>query len=110
MHVRAAVLLTALMQAATPVAMAQGLPGASEDGQGLAMKLCSSCHSTEPAGAAIARADVPSFRSIANSPQATPERLAARIILPHPEMPDIALTRAELRSIIGYIMSLKKAP
>lgn len=111
MVIRAGVLLIPLMlQVGVSATMAQGSRGTSEDGQGLAMKLCSNCHSTDPAGTATSRADVPSFRSIANSPQVTPERLAARIILPHPEMPGIALTRAELRSIVAYIMTLRKEP
>jgi cytochrome c len=51
---------------------------------------------------------VPSFSAIANSPRTTPETLAAAIILPHPEMPGVALTRAEIRHLIAYVMSLKK--
>lgn len=110
MHMRAAVLSMALMHSAASVAMAQGVRATAVDGQELAGKLCSGCHATDPAATAVSRADVPSFRAIANSPQTTPERLAARIILPHPEMPGIALTRAELRAIIDYIMTLRKAP
>jgi mono/diheme cytochrome c family protein len=79
------------------------------DGAELARKLCSNCHGTDAAGTGVSRpAEVPSFAAIANNPRTTPDRLASAIILPHPEMPGIGLTRAETRAIIDYIMSLKK--
>jgi hypothetical protein len=40
----------------------------------------------------------------------TPERLAGRIIIPHPPMTATQLTVAEMRDIIAYIMSLKRQP
>jgi len=78
------------------------------EGQQIAAKLCSNCHVVNGNGAPAPRGDVPSFRSIANGPRSTPEALAAAIILPHPEMPGIALTRDEIRHVIAYIVSLKK--
>jgi mono/diheme cytochrome c family protein len=78
------------------------------EGQDLAQKLCASCHATDPAGKDVTRPDVPTFRSIANSPRTSPDRLAAAIILPHPAMPGIALTRDEIRAVISYILSLKR--
>jgi len=35
------------------------------------------------------------------------QRLAGRIIVPHPPMPNIELTIREMRDIIEYIISLK---
>jgi len=91
-------------------APASAQPVASDAGEGrdLAAKLCSSCHLTAADGSGASRADVPSFMAIASSPRTTPETLAAAIILPHPEMPGIALTRSEIRHLIAYVMSLKK--
>lgn len=86
---------------------AQAQQPASRDGHEIAAKLCSSCHAVDGAGTAVTRADVPSFKSIANGPRATPEHLAAAIIIPHPAMPGIPLTRAEIQSVIAYILSLK---
>jgi cytochrome c len=51
---------------------------------------------------------VPSFPSIANRPGASAEHLAGRIIVPHPAMPGVPLTRAEIQDIVAYIVSLKK--
>jgi hypothetical protein len=54
------------------------------------------------------RVDVPSFPAIANRPGATAERLAGKIIVPHPAMPGVPLTVSEIRDIVTYIMSLKR--
>ena len=91
---------------AEPV-LAQAAPPDPLVGRELAGRLCSSCHATDPEGAAVTRTDIPSFASIARSPNATAERLAGSIIIPHPAMPGIALTRAEIRDLIAYILSLK---
>ncbi|MGE0702005.1 MAG: c-type cytochrome [Hyphomicrobiaceae bacterium] len=88
-------------------AVAQGAPSQPADGLQIATKLCASCHIVDADGKGTARADVPPFKAIANGPHGAPERLAAAIILPHPEMPGIALTRAEIRAVIDYIRSLK---
>jgi mono/diheme cytochrome c family protein len=104
------ILAPMIMVAATSAASAQVKAPGELDGHELAAKLCSNCHAVEPAGVVTGRADVPSFRAIAKGPRATPERLASAIILPHPEMPGVPLTRAETRAIIDYIMSLKTEP
>ena len=53
------------------------------------------------------RADVPSFAAIAARPDNSAERIAGRIIIPHPAMPGVQLTVAEIRDIVAYIQSLK---
>jgi hypothetical protein len=69
--------------------------------------LCSTCHEVEP-GSKETLTDVPTFSSIVNRADQSSERLAGLIILsPHTEMPKVALTKNELRDIIGYIMSLR---
>jgi cytochrome c len=50
---------------------------------------------------------VPTFAAIAGRADPTAERLAGRIIVPHPPMPNTQLTVAEMREIISYILSLK---
>ena len=93
-------------------ASAQGQAGIPDptSGRDVAGRLCSSCHATDPAAASIPRADVPPFASIANRPGMTEERLAGAIIIPHPAMPGVPLTRAEIRDIIAYIVSLRRTP
>ena len=109
MRLSAAILLAVAAYALAPMpATAQPVLADAAEGRVLASKLCSNCHVTEGQSATSPRADVPSFVAIANSPRTTAESLAAAIILPHPEMPGIALTRSEIRNVIGYILSLKK--
>lgn len=86
---------------------AQPAPPDPANGRLLAERLCSSCHAVTPEGGGTVRADVPSFKSIAGKPNSSPERIAGAIIMPHPAMPGVPLTRAEIRDIIAYIGSLK---
>ena len=50
----------------------------------------------------------PSFTSIANQSGQTAETVAGKIVLPHPPMPRVQLTRSEIANVARYIMSLKK--
>lgn len=94
---------------ATPAAaMSTGLPADASNGQAIAERLCSSCHAVG-AGNGSTRADVPPFITIANLPGQTPERVAGRIIVPHPEMPSVQLTISEIRDVVAYILSLRSA-
>ena len=76
-------------------------------GQELARRLCANCHATEPTGGQTINPDVPSFAAIAKQSNVTTERLAGRIIVPHPAMPNTQLTVAEICDVIAYIMVLK---
>lgn len=101
----ATVAVGAVVLGGAPAAAQQG--GNAVNGRMLAERLCSSCHAIDPVPSSVPRADIPTFAAIAALPQTTPERLAGAIILPHPEMPDVALTRNELRAVIAYIMTLR---
>jgi mono/diheme cytochrome c family protein len=79
-------------------------------GRELADRLCTGCHITSTAsGATIANPDVPSFAAIAKRPDTSAERLAGRIIVPHPAMPTTQLTVGEIRDLIAYILTMKPA-
>ncbi|MDX2159616.1 MAG: hypothetical protein SFW09_24185 [Hyphomicrobiaceae bacterium] len=110
-----ALVAAALLAAGSCAAMAQApatppSPTEVSEGREIAAKLCSNCHATDPAATDIKRADVPTFHAIANGPHGSRERLVAAIVLPHPEMPGIPLTRAEIRAIVDYIVSLRAKP
>jgi cytochrome c len=87
---------------------AQTALGDAKRGQELSQRVCSGCHSVTPGSAATVNADVPTFAGIASRPDLTAERLAGRIIVPHPPMPNVQLTVAEMRDIIAYILSLRQ--
>jgi cytochrome c len=76
-------------------------------GRDLSQRLCTNCHATDAHPSGPMRADVPSFAAIAARPDSSAERIAGRIIIPHPAMPGVQLTVAEIRDIVAYIMSLK---
>ena len=105
-HLTLALLVCCLLFAADP-ARAQMGSADPRRGQELAQRLCSGCHIVSPGSAATVNADIPTFKAIAGRPDATAERLAGRIIVPHPPMPNIELTIREMRDIIEYIISLK---
>jgi cytochrome c len=104
-----AVLVFCSIWAAVP-ALAQTRSGDPQRGQELAARSCSGCHIVSPGSATSANADVPTFAAIANRAETTPERLAGRIIIPHPPMPTTQLTVTEMRDIVAYIMSLRRQP
>ena len=79
----------------------------AKHGSELAERLCSGCHIVAPNSARTANPDVPSFSEIARKNGVTAERLAGRIIVPHPAMPNTQLTVAEIRDIVAYILTLK---
>jgi mono/diheme cytochrome c family protein len=79
-----------------------------ENGKALAEKLCVSCHAVDgpsPSG----HADVPSFKAAANREGQTAETLSNWLVSPHPPMPNLHLTREEIRDIGGYVLSLRDA-
>ena len=94
------------MTGSAPVAAQLGLADAKR-GQDLSQRLCSGCHMVAPGSAATANPDVPTFAAIAGRPDTSAERLAGRIIVPHPAMPNTQLTVAEMRDIIAYILTLR---
>ncbi len=90
---------------------AYGQTGLEDKKQGrrLAKSLCVNCHDVSPEGRSTSSEAVPSFHDMANQNGQSREQLAGRIVIPHPEMPTIPLTRSEIRDIVAYIMSLKEA-
>jgi len=92
--------------AATQVLAQTKLEG-KDQGRQFAERLCSNCHDVSPDASSTSSRPARSFRLIAKQPGQTSMRLAGAIIMPHPEMPNVPLTRAEIRSIVAYIQSLK---
>lgn len=105
--VLAAVLIAGLKLSAGS-AQAQVHPDA-KTGKAIAEKLCVGCHivSAATTGAAMPT-DVPPFAVIANKPGQTAQAIAGAIVVPHPPMPQIQLTREEIGDIAAYILTLKK--
>jgi len=75
-------------------------------GDQLAQQWCANCHvvGDNPTGAV--KEGPPSFRSIARGGM-TADQLRAFLSHPHGAMPDLALSRAEIDDLIGYIQTLR---
>jgi mono/diheme cytochrome c family protein len=83
--------------------------GEPQGGLKVARTLCASCHLIgEPPNSATP-ADVPSFASIANRPNQSSEKLSNWLVEPHVPMPNLHLTRKEIRDLAAYIMTLRTA-
>lgn len=79
-------------------------------GRTLAERVCVACHAISKTPASTVAGEVPSFPAIANKPGQSMEAIAGRIVIPHPPMPAIALTREEIVNVVAYIMTFKDAP
>jgi mono/diheme cytochrome c family protein len=77
-------------------------------GKATAVKWCASCHLVEEGQAAAPAAGVPSFAAIAAKPDQTAERIAGAIVVPHPPMPDLQLSRQQIADLAAYILTLRK--
>jgi mono/diheme cytochrome c family protein len=75
-------------------------------GMTLAKRWCSSCHVVE-SDPKRATDQVPTFVSIAKMPDFGSARLALLLLKPHPNMPSLSLSRAEIADIADYIATLK---
>ncbi len=100
---------TVCLTLAAGPAVAQSTGGDATQGRELSERLCTNCHNVKAEPTGPLRADVPGFPSIANRPGVTAQGVAGAIIIPHPAMPGVQLTVRELRDIVAYIMSLKRA-
>jgi mono/diheme cytochrome c family protein len=78
-----------------------------DNGHALAQRFCTNCHLVEDNSSATVPAGVPTFRGIANKPGQTGQNIMNVLIHPHPPMPDIHLSRAEIVDIISYLESLR---
>jgi|SRR5689334_10832607 mono/diheme cytochrome c family protein len=76
-----------------------------KQGAQLARQWCANCHVIESTQTGAVPQGPPSFSAIAHS--ATADQLRAFLSHPHGQMPDLALTRAEIDDVIGYIETLR---
>ena len=77
-----------------------------DQGENLVKRWCADCHLVA-ADQKGARADAPTFASIAARPDFDPAKLAFFLLDPHPKMPNMQLSRDEASDIAAYIATLK---
>ncbi len=93
------------LSAGLSVAFAAPL-GDAANGKRLAEEWCASCHLVSPEQTS-ATTEAPPFEEIAERPPEAIETLDTFLQNPHPPMPQLSLTRAEIRDLVAYIESLK---
>lgn len=93
---------------AVGVALAGGPAQAADPlaGKALAVDLCSGCHLVTEGQRGPVADGVPSFAALARDPKMDEQALRGFITDPHPPMPHVSLTPAEIDAIVAYIRSL----
>ncbi len=93
-----ALLFSIVVLALTPVALAAD----ADNGETLAKRWCADCH-VVAADQTRGATQAPPFSAIAGRPGFDAATLALFLLLPHPKMPDMGLSRAEAADLTAYI-------
>jgi cytochrome c1 len=107
------VIVFGIVIAATRAAAQQ--PSDLAVGRDLALQVCTFCHvvATNQPFPPILRPPAPMFRSIANRSNTTAASLSTFLHTPHKDiptpadMPNLQLNDAQIRQLVGYILSLR---
>jgi mono/diheme cytochrome c family protein len=75
-------------------------------GKDIATRWCASCHIVERSQT-NATDQAPPFSYLARLPDFDQNKLAFLLLMPHPNMPQVSLNRAEISDLTDYIRSLK---
>ncbi|HDZ74812.1 MAG TPA: c-type cytochrome [Aurantimonas coralicida] len=98
--------LTLLLPLLLPGAAEAQVKGDAAIGRAIAERWCAACHIVSPEQTS-GSADVLTFMTIAEQADEDRGSLKAFLADPHPVMPDMSLTRQEIRDIVAYIGSLR---
>jgi mono/diheme cytochrome c family protein len=90
------------------VTMAALLPQAASaasaaNGEKMAKRWCAACHVVAKDQKSGGSTQSPPFSAIANKPGFDASKLALYLLLPHPRMPDMNMSRAEAEDLAAYI-------
>jgi mono/diheme cytochrome c family protein len=80
--------------------------GDPAEGRAIAERWCSSCHVAGSRGGGTDA--VPTLESISNDPRRSPEWVRQWLNDPHPPMPNLPLTRAQIDDVVAYLESLSR--
>ena len=97
---RAIVSLTALLLAAASIGPAIAADAAK--GEVLAKRWCAACHVVAE-GQRAGNPDVPTFASVGSAKDFDAKAVAFFLMAPHPQMPNMSLSRAEAADLAAYI-------
>ena len=77
------------------------------NGEALAKRWCANCHIVTATATAGQANGLPSFPTLAKSPQTTEMSLRHAMTAGHSRMPDFSLSKLEQDNLIAYIFSLR---
>jgi mono/diheme cytochrome c family protein len=99
---------TAALLSLTFFASPTGAASAADaaNGKKLAERWCASCH-VVAASQQRGNTQAPPFSEVAKKPHIDAPMIALFLLVPHPKMPDMNLSRFEAGDIAAYIASLK---
>ena len=92
-----------------PIAAASLTPAWAADpdhGEQMARRWCVSCHVVAPDQRGPT-GEAPPFATVAKKPGFEAAKLAFFLLIPHPRMPDMTLSRSEAEDLAAYIATLK---
>jgi mono/diheme cytochrome c family protein len=90
------------------VALADAAAAAdAANGQTLAKRWCAACH-VVASDQQSANGQAPPFSAIGKTPDLDSGKLALFLLLPHPKMPDMNLSRSEAADLAAYIATQGK--
>ena len=104
----ALVIAGAILQAKADTIPASPVHPDVAEGDRLAHTLCINCHVVDTHGPVTRTDRVPSFLWIANQEGLTSTSLPIWLSKSHERMPDLNLTRDEIREMSAYILSLRR--
>jgi mono/diheme cytochrome c family protein len=99
-------LQAALLLLALPMASGPAYAGDPAEGRGIAERWCSSCHVAPGRGGGTDA--VPTLEGIARDPRHDPGWLRQWLNDPHPPMPDLRLSHAEIEDVVAYLQTLTR--
>jgi mono/diheme cytochrome c family protein len=101
-------LLRSLLAAGCAIAVREAAVAAdANQGKAIAERWCSGCHLVT-AGQTTATTDkAPPFASLAKTPDFGAGKLALLLLAPHPNMPQLSLSRSEIADLAEFIRTLK---
>jgi mono/diheme cytochrome c family protein len=99
-------LQAALLLLALPMAGGPAYAGDPAEGRRIAERWCSSCH-VAPGGGGGTDA-VPTLEGIARDPRHDAGWLRQWLNDPHPPMPNLQLSHAEIENVVAYLQTLAR--
>jgi mono/diheme cytochrome c family protein len=79
----------------------------AERGHQIAERWCSACHAVDKNR--VNRTEAPSFIGIAAKHRDDQRWMRAWLMVPHPSMPDMSLSRIEIDDVVAYLKTLPQS-